>query len=108
MKIRTRIAAIVISSAAIISAGSMNMAGAASGPPPVEPAPCASDHGCKGERAEPLPVEAPKSDPASVAAVVEKAEPVVVAKPKAPKPAPIVVEQTPEVVEAPVTRVQCG
>lgn len=106
MKIRTRIAAIVISSAAIISTGSMSMAGAASGPPVVEPAACNGVGGCKGERAEPLPVEAPKSDPASIAEVVEKAEPVVVAKPKAPKP--VAVEETSEVVEAPITRVQCG
>lgn len=108
MKIRTRIAAVVVSAVAIISAGTMNIAAAGS---------CEVD--CtvvvpaeRGERTAPI-VEAPAASEDKPAPVVlptlEEREPVAKKAPKvvAPRaPAAVAVEVVEE--EEPVVKVQCG
>ncbi len=106
--IRTRIAAVTLSIAAIITAGVVNTAGAASGPYVPPTTSCAtSPSGCQGAKIEqPAPTEAPAvveddglvSEPGSLG-------PKYAPRPPAkPKPAPVAVAPTVETddgVEAP-------
>ena len=114
---KIRIAAVTLSIAAIITAGVVNTAGAASGPPPVNPVAECNTLSCKGEKV-PDPTDKEKAHAAEVEAAKEAAQQAVrddeaarkAAKVKPapaaekPKSSPVVVETT-----APaVTKVQCG